>query len=54
MNNRSKIIISSLTAVGIVGGLIMSPELALVVMILSGLAVGLGLIIYIVLSELFG
>ncbi len=53
MNNRSKIIISSLTAVGIVGGLIMSPELALVVMLLGLLAWGLGLTIYIVLSELF-
>ena len=53
MSKKTKMIISTIVGVGIVGGTAISPVIALVVVLLSMGAVGIGGIVYMFLEDFF-
>ena len=53
MNKKTKMIISTIVGVGIVGGITISPYIALAVVLLSMCAVVIGGIAYMFLEDFF-
>lgn len=53
MSKKTKMIISTIVGVGIVGGIAMSPVMALAVVLLSMCAVVIGGIVYMFLEDFF-
>jgi hypothetical protein len=53
MNKKIKMIISTIVGVGIIGGIAISPVIALAVVLLSMCAVVIGGIVYMFLEDFF-
>jgi hypothetical protein len=53
MNKKTKMIISTIVGVGIVGGIAISPVIALIVILLSMGDIGISMIVYLFLNDIF-